>query len=249
MKWTAYIDGGARGNPGPAGAGVYLLDENGKVRFSGGFFLGRQTNNQAEYTGLVKALDLLSRSGTQHIEIISDSELMVRQITGIYRVKSARIKPLFEEARRLLEQFDEWEIRHVRRENNTQADQLANEAMDAGEDVSEIDTLGAESSADKAPSDFSKEQFDGRRVPRIEVRVVHSADPAVCPAAPARGEAFIFGATTPAEFCVDGCAAVIETVRIMQQQGGEDAGSTSRTVCCARKGCGAVFEIRPVGSE
>jgi len=94
MTWTAFIDGGSRGNPGPAGAGVQLRDSRDKVVFAGGFFLGRRTNNQAEYAGLVAALDLLEQAGAESIRIFSDSELLVRQTTGEYKVKSAALKPL-----------------------------------------------------------------------------------------------------------------------------------------------------------
>jgi len=131
----AHIDGGSRGNPGPAAAGFTLADANGKQLQARGFFLGRATNNVAEYTSLLKALDAAAQIGAGQITVFSDSELLVRQINGQYRVKSDLIKPLFEQAVSLLAQFRSWQVRHVRREMNVQADKLVNQALDAGHDV------------------------------------------------------------------------------------------------------------------
>ena len=142
MAWTAFIDGGSRGNPGPAAAGVHITDSSGSVQFAGGFFLGHKTNNQAEYHGLIKALELLTTAKADSIEIVSDSQLMVRQINGQYRVRSPVLLRLFDQARGQLDQFDRWKMRHVRREQNTSADELANRAMDDGADVVRTDPLG-----------------------------------------------------------------------------------------------------------
>jgi len=128
-----HIDGGARGNPGPAGAGVVIQDANDQtVLFEGGFFLGRATNNVAEYQGLVQALARAAALGAKVVEIRSDSELLVRQMNGQYRVKNAGLKPLHEEAAKLRDGFERCVIRHVRRESNTAADRLANMAVSAG---------------------------------------------------------------------------------------------------------------------
>jgi formyltetrahydrofolate-dependent phosphoribosylglycinamide formyltransferase len=134
-KIIAHIDGGSRGNPGPAAAGFTLTDENGKQLLARGISLGRATNNVAEYTALLKALDAAAQAGTKQLTVFSDSELLVRQINGEYRVKSDLIKPLFEQAVNLLAQFPSWQVRHVRREMNAQADKLVNQALDAGHDV------------------------------------------------------------------------------------------------------------------
>lgn len=126
------IDGGARGNPGPAGAGAVLRDaSDGQTLFEGGWFLGRATNNVAEYTALVEALKVAALLGAHEVDVVSDSELLVRQMNGIYRVKNAGLKPLFEEACRLASQFATCTYRHTRRENNADADRLANQAMNA----------------------------------------------------------------------------------------------------------------------
>ncbi len=134
-KIIAHIDGGSRGNPGPAAAGFTLSDGAGTHLQAKGLTLGRTTNNVAEYTGLVKALEAASRIGAGELVVFSDSELLVRQINGQYKVKSKLIKPFYEQAIILLGRFESWQVRHVRRENNTEADSLVNQALDAGHDV------------------------------------------------------------------------------------------------------------------
>ena len=134
-KIIAHIDGGSRGNPGPAAAGFTLTDANGKQLQARGVFLGRATNNVAEYTGLLKALDAAAGLGARQLTIFSDSELLVKQINGQYRVKSDLIRPLFDQAISLLAQFRSWQVRHIRREQNARADKLVNQALDAGHDV------------------------------------------------------------------------------------------------------------------
>jgi len=134
-KIIAYIDGGSRGNPGPAAAAYVLNDSSGAQLEAKAFFLGKATNNVAEYTGLVKALEAASQKGSEQLNVFSDSELLVRQITGQYRVKSEQLKPLFQQAVSLLSRFKNWEIRHVTRNNNKQADSLVNQALDAGHDI------------------------------------------------------------------------------------------------------------------
>ena len=134
-KIVAHIDGGSRGNPGPAAAGFTLTDTAGTQLQAKGIVLGRTTNNVAEYTGLVKALEAASQIGAEQLVVFSDSELLVRQINGEYKVKSKLLKPFFEQAVSLLESFKNWQVRHVRRENNVEADKLVNQALDAGHDV------------------------------------------------------------------------------------------------------------------
>ena len=125
------IDGGSRGNPGPAGAGVVIRSsDDGTVLFEGGFFIGKATNNVAEYTGLVEALQAARKLNADDVEIISDSELLVRQMNGQYRVKNSGLKPLFDKACMLKRDFRTFSIRHVRREENTAADKLVNQAID-----------------------------------------------------------------------------------------------------------------------
>jgi len=131
-----HTDGGARGNPGPAGAGFVIVDAaDDQPIFEGGLFLGRATNNVAEYKGVIGALRVASRLGASRVTLQSDSQLLVRQINGQYRVKNAGLKPLYEQAKQLQAGFDSCEFRHVRREENTDADRLVNQAIDARKHV------------------------------------------------------------------------------------------------------------------
>lgn len=129
---VAHIDGGARGNPGPAGYGVVLEDEIGRPVAQLSEFLGRQTNNYAEYSGLLAALNYTRRHGFKALKVVSDSELMVKQINGEYKVSSPALKELHGHSMKLIDQLDCFEIRHVLREKNREADRLANLAMDRG---------------------------------------------------------------------------------------------------------------------
>jgi ribonuclease HI len=134
---TVYIDGGSRGNPGPAAAGVVVLDTHGTVLHEAGIYLGQATNNVAEYRGLLAGLEAAAASGATELEIVSDSELLVRQMTGEYRVKNPGLVPLAERARRLANGFAACTFRHVRREDNLRADRLVNQALDAQANVGE----------------------------------------------------------------------------------------------------------------
>jgi ribonuclease HI len=128
----AHSDGGARGNPGPAGYGVVIKDESGKKVAALSEYLGHQTNNFAEYQGLIAALEYAIKHGPKAIKLISDSELLVRQIKGIYKVKNAVLQDLHGRAKELIAQLDWFSIGHALREHNQEADRLANEAMDKG---------------------------------------------------------------------------------------------------------------------
>ncbi|HSY93063.1 MAG TPA: ribonuclease HI family protein [Candidatus Binatus sp.] len=128
----AHSDGGARGNPGPAGYGVVINDEAGRTVAALSEYLGHQTNNFAEYQGLIAALEYAIEHGPKALKLISDSELLVRQIKGIYKVKNAVLQDLHGRARELISQLDWFSIGHAFREQNQDADRLANEAMDKG---------------------------------------------------------------------------------------------------------------------
>ena len=128
----AYCDGGSRGNPGPAGFGVYIQDSAGKVLAELSQYLGAHTNNFAEYSALLAALDFAISNGHKSLRVISDSELMVKQMKGQYRVNSPELRPLYDEARRRVPQLETFQIQHVLREKNRHADRLANLAMDRG---------------------------------------------------------------------------------------------------------------------
>jgi len=129
---VANVDGGARGNPGPAGYGVVFEDEVGRPVANLSEYLGRQTNNYAEYSGLLAALNYTLRHGFRALKVVSDSELMVKQILGEYKVSNPTLKELHQRAMKLIDQLECFEIRHVLREKNREADRLANVAMDRG---------------------------------------------------------------------------------------------------------------------
>jgi len=129
---TAHCDGGARGNPGPAGFGAVVQDAKGAVLAELSEFLGIQTNNVAEYSGLLAVLDYALAHGHRSLRVVSDSELMVKQIQGKYQVKSPGLRPLYEQARQKIRQLERFEISHALRHKNKDADRLANDAMDRG---------------------------------------------------------------------------------------------------------------------
>jgi len=130
--FTAHCDGGSRGNPGPSAYGVVVTDASGREVAKLSKFLGRQTNNYAEYSGLLAALQWAAENGAKHLRVVSDSELMVKQMKGQYKVANPVLRPMWEEAKRLARQLEGFEIRHTLREGNREADRLANEAMDQG---------------------------------------------------------------------------------------------------------------------
>jgi len=132
---TMYTDGGSRGNPGP-GAGAYVITGAGKTVITGkGIFLNDCTNNIAEYTGMAMGLEKAVEMQVKTINIFSDSELMVKQLNGIYKVKSPNLKDLYTQCMESLSKFESWKVSHVYRDSNVEADQLANDAMDLRKDV------------------------------------------------------------------------------------------------------------------
>ena len=129
-KLLLYSDGASRGNPGPAGAGAVLMKPDGTIVARIGKYLGRQTNNHAEYMALIIGLRAALELGVTEIEMVADSELMVKQIKKIYRVKNEQLRPLYEEACALIARFQRASIRHVLREYNQEADEMSNRAID-----------------------------------------------------------------------------------------------------------------------
>jgi probable phosphoglycerate mutase len=129
---TAHVDGGSRGNPGPAGYGAYITDAEGRMVAELCDFLGVQTNNFAEYSGLIAALEYAIEHGYGTVKVVSDSELLVKQMKGQYKVRSEALLDIYNEARGLVRKLDRFEIRHVLRHLNKDADRLANLAMDRG---------------------------------------------------------------------------------------------------------------------
>ncbi|MBI3540583.1 MAG: ribonuclease HI family protein [Deltaproteobacteria bacterium] len=129
-KLILYTDGAARGNPGPASAGAFICTPAGDMVAEISEYLGETTNNVAEYQALLAGLKRLIELGADEVEIRADSELMVRQMEGRYRVKHPNLKPLYQEALTLLKKIPRYSIKHVRREENKEADRLANRALD-----------------------------------------------------------------------------------------------------------------------
>jgi ribonuclease HI len=132
-EWiTAFCDGGSRGNPGPAGFGVFVEGPDGEKLAELSEYLGKTTNNVAEYSGLLAAVEYAVTNGHRRLRVVSDSELMVKQIKGQYKVNSADLRPLYEEAKRRIASLEMFRIEHVLRGKNQRADRLANLAMDKG---------------------------------------------------------------------------------------------------------------------
>lgn len=147
----AHSDGGARGNPGPAGYGVVIQDQSGRNIATLSQYLGHQTNNFAEYQGLIAALEYAVDHGHKALKLVSDSELLVRQIKGIYKVKNTALQDLNARAKDLIAKLDWFQIEHALRAHNQEADRLANEAMDQG--------MGHRTSLQ--PSPRATEEFEG----------------------------------------------------------------------------------------
>jgi len=131
-KLTVNVDGGARGNPGPAAIGAIVRDGDGEVLAERGERIGRATNNVAEYKALLLGIELAAELGAGELDLIGDSELIVRQVEGRYKVKDATMKELHGQVKAALAPFESWSIRHVRRESNADADRLVNAALDGG---------------------------------------------------------------------------------------------------------------------
>jgi len=129
-RLVVHVDGGARGNPGPAGIAAVAYGPEGETLAERSEFVGEATNNVAEYRALLLGTRLAEELGAREIEIVGDSQLVARQIGGQYKVKHAGLRPLYLEAMRALTRFDRWSVRDVRREQNERADELVNEAID-----------------------------------------------------------------------------------------------------------------------
>jgi ribonuclease HI len=131
VRVIVHVDGGARGNPGPAAVGAVASDISGEPLAERSEYIGETTNNVAEYRAVLLALELARELGANEVEVVNDSELIARQIGGEYKVKQPHLKPLHHEVMEALRGFDRWAVRNVRREHNVRADELVNEALDA----------------------------------------------------------------------------------------------------------------------
>ena len=131
MKLVVHVDGGARGNPGPAAVGAVLSTPDGEVVDEASAVIGQATNNVAEYRGLLLGLERARALGATEVDVVNDSELVARQVSGVYRVKHSDMKLLHRQAVAALDSFERWSIRSVPREQNARADELVNRALDA----------------------------------------------------------------------------------------------------------------------
>jgi ribonuclease HI len=227
VKLTIHFDGGSRGNPGPASAGVVITEtDTAKPLHEAGYFLGKCTNNVAEYHGLIHSLEQAGVLGGTTLEIHSDSELLVRQVTGQYRVKSPDLKPLHQRAVTLLNQFDGWKIRHVRREQNQRADELANLAMDHRADVTASDAQRPPTQA-SSPTDTPcwSAKLTGRN--------------GKCLAGCGTRNEYTFGPTTPDGFCVHAALAMLADGPLQW----DAKKTTGKTRCPA---CGLSVQVRVI---
>ena len=132
-SWRLYCDGASRGNPGPSGAGAIIYDPRGQVQTQVSLYLGETTNNVAEYQALILGLNEAARLGVRRLQIFADSQLLVRQLNGQYRVKAPHLLPFWRAAKDALQKFESYTLSHVPRAENRQADELANQAIDQKE--------------------------------------------------------------------------------------------------------------------
>ncbi len=271
MGLIVHVDGGSRGNPGPAGAGVLITSDDGTPVHEGAYYLGHQTNNAAEYYALIRALQRVERSGQRTITVCSDSELLVRQITGQYRVRSAKLARLFEQAQLLLLRIPCWNVRHIPREANRRADELANLAIDQQRDLIVFDVDVAERGRSPAATDSAagpgitasqpparggpgtrpqpaapEAAEAGAGVRAVRVTLAQAPQPGSCPAEEHLCESFTVEATLPTGLCVHAAHALLPTILAMlNTESAEFLAVPTLTVRCMRHGCGATFHVSP----
>ncbi len=224
MDLCIFVDGGSRGNPGPSGAGIAIYDKQSSASiWEAGVFLGRLTNNVAEYRGLIRALEEAIKLKPTSVEINSDSQLMIRQLQGDYRVKAPQLKPLFDKAVALLRQLDNVTLRHVLRGQNQRADELANLAMDNGRDVevASIKPFLAGGKVAVSPATPSPEAVGF-------IAEIQAAAGTACPAGQRKAR-YVFSATIPAGMCVHAARAALDAAL----PPGDASGSTRCDHCGA----------------
>ena len=228
-KIELYVDGGARGNPGPAAGGYVIMDSEGNVIRSEGFFLGEATNNIAEYSALLKGLESVREIDVREIDIFSDSELVVKQIIGEYRVKNRAIGEIYLRVQQVLLSFDRWQIRHIPREENTHADRLVNEALDDGLHLPKKRSSAADSESDT----------------KIMLEVLNAPCEGACSAGMKKGMCFVFSEIVPPGLCVHAANSVLPSVISMRKSQANDSDNTLQ-IRCEKPECGGIFKISKV---
>jgi ribonuclease HI len=270
-----HIDGGSRGNPGPAGAGVVITSEDGTLIHEGAYYLGHQTNNAAEYHALIRALQRVARTGETTVAVCADSELLVRQITGQYRVKNQKLIQLFEQVQLLLLKIPCWNVRHIPRERNRRADELANRAMNTRRDIIVFDVGGDESGlapaptprlsgAEAAPASSAATDTDAaaqadhasagapatETTRAVRVSLAQAPRPGGCPAEGCVAEPFTVQSVLPAGLCIHAAHALLPSIiALLNTEPAEFSAVPTMTVRCMHPGCGASFHVSPVQSS
>ena len=231
MKLSIHIDGGSRGNPGPAAAAVVIRDAEDDVPLhEAGYYLGRATNNVAEYQGLICALKIARELAARQITVHSDSQLLVRQVNGQYKVKSKNLHDLFEQVSRQLAHFDQWTLRYVARQDNRRADELVNQALDNKKDVVDFRMdypVGRETSEVGRGGSARSAGF---------LATIVDEPGEACPAACDGHSSYRFGPRTPADMCMYAAKAVLDAVS-------DDGEIDQRQPRCPR--CDASIELEP----
>jgi uncharacterized repeat protein (TIGR04076 family) len=236
-KIQLFVDGGSRGNPGPAACAYVIKNADGEILKVEGIYLGDATNNVAEYKALLNGLDALSQMNIHELAILSDSELMVKQLIGEYHVRDKNLMELFEQVQRKLLGFDRWHIKHIRRELNRDADQVVNETLDrqTGPQKQETDQMAGTATEPSTCTSSAK----------IMAEVVQPSNNAECPAPMQKGQCFVFSSCLPAGLCIHAAADLLPAVRAMQTNPSEKTDSPV-TIQCKKSGCGAAFELRRI---
>lgn len=242
-RLTLYVDGGARGNPGPAAAGVVLRNEGGTPLLEAGYFLGTLTNNQAEYSALLIGVRAARQAGAKSLTIYSDSELMVKQLLGEYRVKAGGLKPLFEDVQNQLLGIARWTIHHVLRDKNHRADELVNQALDTGEDVTDVRLIDAPAalSQEREPAAQPGSPGGDERPTRVVMEVVAAALQKPCPDSCTREFRFIIEDALPPGLNLALAGEVLDVVSTLRDRNWSGALPEPITVMCPR--CKAEFRL------
>lgn len=232
-----YIDGGARGNPGPAACAYLLLDQAGRLIKSEGIYLGESTNNIAEYNGLIRGLQAARELNAKELNIYSDSELLVKQIIGEYKVKNLKLQELMEKAQKLLLSFDRWQIKYIPREANKEADKLVNATLDEYE---------------KGYNQLSKVKEKSKA---ILVEVIEEPDPDICAAGIKENTCFVIHDTVPSGLCIYALQAILPEIARLQTEHTQDNNINTNSssgpneavvVKCSRSDCKARFRLKKI---